>query len=266
MSRIFFFAFLALATLSLNGCQSARTILAWTKSTDHLIALKQEPLVRYEPGAEELAQKVVPYLNDSISLVENMQGRPYVKPVDVFVFASEESFSEHSGVSSEVRGCAFIGKIYLSPKLNRMPESIPLILTHELSHIHVCQHMGLFACVYQLPTWFLEGLAVSVSGGGGAERVSEKEAVDAILQGNHFLPDDSGSVLVYKAANYYGLQQHMFYRQAGMFVSYLWNQSPAEFNGFLSALLDGKSFCDAFPQTFGKSVNEKWNEFAKTLK
>lgn len=266
MKRILFFAFLALATLSFNGCQSARTILAWTKSTDHLIALKQEPRVRHEPGAEELAQKVVPYLNDSISLVENLQGRPYVNPVSIFVFASEESFSEHSGVSREVRGCAFNGAIYLSSKLNRMPESIPLILAHELSHIHICQHVGLLTCSYRLPTWFLEGLAVSVSGGGGAERVSEKEAVDAILRGNHFIPDDSGSILVYKGAHYYGLQQHMFYRQAGMFLSYLRSQSPAEFNGFLSALLDGKPFCGAFPQTFGKSANEKWNEFAKTLK
>lgn len=266
MNCIPFFAFLSLATLSLEGCQLARTIHAWTKPADHLIALKQEPRVRYEPGSEDLAQKIVPYLSDSIALVEKMHGRPYAKPVDVFVFASEESFSEHSGVTKEVRGCAFNGNIYLSPKLNRTPESIPLILAHELSHIHVCQHVGLFTCAYRLPTWFFEGLAVSVSGGGGAERVSEKEAGEAILRSSHFIADDSGSVLIYKGAHYYDLQPHMFYRQAGMFVSFLRSQSPAEFNGFLSALSDGKSFSVSFPQTFKKSVNEKWNEFAKMLK
>jgi hypothetical protein len=41
---------------------------------------------------------------------------------------------------------------------------------------------------YQLniPSWFAEGLAVYVSGGGGAEKVGAKDAAEAIKSGKMF--------------------------------------------------------------------------------
>ena len=47
----------------------------------------------------------------------------------------------------------------------------------------------------RLPQWFKEGLAVMVSGGGGAEGVSELQARDAIRRGDHIAIESSNSLL-----------------------------------------------------------------------
>jgi hypothetical protein len=126
-------------------------------------------------------------------------------------------------------GVTAFGEINLSPKLFRpQHQRLRAILTHELSHAHIQGWIGGRAYV-SLPKWLKEGLAVMVSGGGGAELVSEDEARAAIQRGEMIVINDTGSLTDWtdlrvgdEPANkppWYPVV--LGYREAGMFVNYL---------------------------------------------
>ncbi len=253
--------------MSASGCSLVKTGLASLKSTSDFRPLKADSRVMVEPGAEDLAKSVAEDLPDAIAAVEKTQYRSFAKPVAIYVCASEDSFARHTGLSKEVRG-ALTTKVFLSGKLLR-PEfrgTTKAILTHELSHLHFQQRLGVYHYNADLPAWFQEGLAVLVSGGGGAETVSEGEAVRAIVQGRHFTPEAQGSFFFHRSAKSYGLEPHMFYRQASLFVGYLRNLSDVRFGLFVLAIEDGKDFEKAFRSTYDMSIDEAWQDFVTELR
>ena len=106
-----------------------------------------------------------------------MQGRPFAHPVTVGVYATPEAYAaaNASGSAGAVGVTAF-GRVALSPVLKwQQHRRLRAILTHELSHAHIQGWTSANGFV-RLPIWFKEGLAVMVSGGGGAEFVSVDEA------------------------------------------------------------------------------------------
>ena len=113
-----------------------------------------------------------------------------------------------------------------------------------------------------MPVWFLEGLAVTVSGGGG-EGVTREDATSAILAGHHFIPDEKGSLLRPKRASDYGMGTFMFYRQSELFVAFIRDRDPAAFRDFLLELQlgGGDSFARTFESAFGTDVAGMWEEF-----
>jgi hypothetical protein len=155
----------------------------------------------------------------------------------------------------------------LSPKLMEHPETISPVLTHELSHLMLLQHMGLYKFM-TTPPWFKEGLAVYVSKGGGAEGVTEKEAVKAILSGKGFQPNTAGGILDFffpKYGNHWNLQEHMFYQQASLFVSFMKAYNKNAFAKLLVAMQSGQSFDTSFRQAYNISTIEMWDFFIKQL-
>ena len=145
-------------------------------------------------------------------------------------------------------------------------ETTKAILTHELSHLHLQQQLGVYHYDANMPAWFQEGLAVLVSGGGGAETVSGVEAGTAILEGRHFTPEAKGSFFFHKSAKSYGLEPHMFYRQASLFVKYLRDMSEIRFGVFLLAIEDGMDFDKSFRAVYGMSIDEVWKGFVIDLR
>ena len=75
-----------------------------------------------------------------------------------------------------------------------------------MTHAAILQRIGAWKHLRIVPAWFDEGLAVYVSNGGGAEKVGEAEARQAIVAGTHFDPERMGKVY----ADKYGLTAHMF--------------------------------------------------------
>jgi hypothetical protein len=257
---------LSLIIIGLCGCSLASQALATLRSTANFIALDSDRRILYEPGAEDLSREVAEYLPGSIAKVENGQYSPFYKPVEVYICATNESFSKFTGMPA-IKGVTTIKHIFLSAeKFGEVPSSIrQAVLTHELSHFHLQQYLGAYK-YGSLPAWFQEGLAEYVSGGASMQGVTDAEAEKAILAGKHIMPDTTGSFLFPKRWNSYGLKPNMFYRQSFMFVSHLKHIDESKFRVFVLALENGRDLDDSFSSTFRLTMDEAWQQFVAQIK
>jgi hypothetical protein len=238
-----------------------------------LPSLAENSQVHFERGAEDYAHDVAALLPGAIARVEATHGRPFAHPVALGTYATPAAYAAANGLGSIVPvGTTFFGRVNLSPKLFWSQQwRIRAILRHELSHAHLQGWIGGNAFV-RLPNWFKEGLAVMVSGGGGAEMVSEEEARAAIRRGEIIAIDDAGSlqslgdlrferIPVKTAASWYPVV--MSYRQAGMFVSYLRESDAPAFERMMNAILDGRLFAEAVAVSYGQDVHALWQKFVQ---
>jgi hypothetical protein len=242
---------------------------------DRLPALPDSSQVHYEPGAEDLARDIAALLPNAITRVEAVHGRLFAHPVIVGAYATPEAYAAANGRGSDVpMGVTFAGRVNLSPKLFwPQRRRLPAILTHELSHAHIQWWIGVSADI-RLPNWFKEGLAVVVSGGGGAELVSEEEARSAIQRGEQIAIDDAGSLQnllagirfdrapATKTPSWYPVV--LAYRQAGMFVNYLRESDGPAFDRMMSSILDGRAFAEAVDVGYHQDVRSLWQQFIKS--
>jgi hypothetical protein len=241
---------------------------------DRLPTLPDNSQVHYQPGAEDFARDVAALLPDAITRVEAAHGRRFSHSVAVAAYATPEAFMAANGVGSDApRGVTFLGRVNLSPKLF-WPERqrLPAILTHELSHAHIQWWIGANAYI-RLPKWFKEGLAVTVSGGGGAEAVSEEEARAALQRGEQIAIYDAGglqdlladmrfdSAPATTTPSWYPVV--LAYREAGMFVNYLRESDGAAFDKTMSAVLDGRAFAEAVDVGYHDDVRSLWQQFVR---
>jgi hypothetical protein len=247
----------------------------WWNSPDALPALPQNPQVHYEDGGLAYARTVARLMPAAIARVEAANGRPFAHPVTVGVYVSRDHFAAANGTGfSGAVGVTFLGRVMLSPVLlSAQRNRLVAILTHELCHAHMHSWMSELAYL-ALPNWFKEGLAVMVSGGGGAEAVSEAQAREAILGDDHFAVDDHGSLLNFMAIRMAhqpvipdtSFRTVMAYRQSGMFMAFLRDSNPAAFAHLMDAILDGRPFAEAVRTSYGADLHVLWEEFVSRLK
>jgi hypothetical protein len=240
---------------------------------DRLPALPENSQVHFEPGAEDYARDVAALLAAAIARIEAAQGRPFARPVTVGVYATPEAYVAANVIGSmQPVGVAPFGRVVLSPVLGaQQRRRLPAILTHELSHAHLQSWISGYAFV-RLPNWFKEGLAVMVSSGGGAEFVSEAEARSAIERGEHIAINETGSIFNLSDIRFEreappGTRSHQIvtaYRQAGMFVGWLYDSDPPGFARMMDAILDGRSFVQAMDVGYHQDVHSLWQKFAQT--
>jgi hypothetical protein len=250
--------------LMLNGCTSFRAALAMTKSTDEFQSLKQDSRIRYEDGSIKLANEIAPYFGLAIQTIENKQG-VFKQPVVIYATKSVDSFS--SFCASKYPSACVVGKrLFISPKLLTQKDRIPGILTHELSHLQFTQDIGRWDYLTKLPVWFKEGLAVYVSGGSGAEGVTEEEAIEAINHGKAIKPNGSGGLLFRKTASSFGLKTHMFYRQSEMYVKWLHDLSPIKYRQLFDSIEQGNTFDEALLSVYGFTAYKGWEKFIGEIK
>jgi hypothetical protein len=278
--RIFWIMFgvpLALITVAAGtaaALPAARHIAsAWWNLPDRLPSLAGNSQVHFEPGAEDYAHDVSALLPPAIARIEAAHGRSFANPVTVGVYATREAYAAANATgSAQAVGVSAFGRVTLSPALNwPQHRRLPAILTHELSHAHLQGWISANAFVH-LPNWFKEGLAVMVSGGGGAEFVDEQEARAAIERGEHITIDDTGSLwnlseIRFEQVPAGATASHrtvMAYRQAGIFVAYLHDSDAPGFARMMDAILDGRPFVEAVAVGYQQDVHALWKEFAQT--
>jgi hypothetical protein len=240
-------------------------------SPDRLAASPENPQVHYERGGAEYAHAVAALLPGAIARVEAVQGRPFARPVTVGVYVSREAFAAGNGLGhSRAAGVTFFGHVTLSPILfSAQRQRLPAILTHEMSHAHLQSWVSALAYIH-LPNWFKEGLAVMVSGGGGAEFVSEIEARDAMRHGDRIAIDSEGSWRNLTGIKFEnpsetpnGSRIMMGYRQAGLFVTFLHDRDSAGFTRMMTAVLDGHPFGAAVMAGYGRDLLTLWADFLR---
>jgi hypothetical protein len=237
---------------------------------DRLPCLPENSQVHFEPGADDYAHDVSALLPAAIARVEAAQGRPFAHPVTLGVYATPEAYVAANGQgTAQFVGVTAFGRVYLSPVLNwPQHRRLRAILTHELSHAHIQGWISANRFLH-LPPWFKEGLAVMVSGGGGAEFVSEEEARAAIDRGECIAIVDAGSLSTFEVRYErapQGTPSHltvMAYRQAGMFVTYLHDSDTPGFARMMNAILDGRSFAEAVAAGYQQDVHSLWQKFVQ---
>ncbi len=254
-----------IACIGISGCTTGSAVLAMGKSTDQFLTYGADPRVMYEPGAAEQAQRVAEALPTALQTIQYAQFRDFVAPVKIYVCASLESFKAYGAPGGKEGGFVLNRRLFISPKPENTSERISKVLTHELSHLHIEQQTGLLKSA-RIPSWFKEGLAVYVAKGGGAETVTEDQARNAIQQNKYFQPETEGSLLFPKRAHDYGLEAHVFYREASMFVAYLNKLDNAKFKDFLLAIEDGVPFATAFKNAYGADIGDVWLGFLADTK
>lgn len=233
--------------------------LAANRSTSQFVPVPGEPRVLYEPGAEAMANVVASDLPAAVELVQQRMGDPFTISVRVYVCATIDTLTSY-GASPQAGGFTMNHRVFISPKPENTPERMPSLLAHELTHLLLQQRLSLLDAA-RVPVWFSEGLAVEVSGGGGAEGVTEEEARGAIAEGRLFVPEGHGGLLHRDGASAWGLPQHLFYREAGMFVASMRAKDGAEFAALLHHVEDGEDVGDAFRRAYGMDLGVAWEQF-----
>lgn len=246
--------------LGLGSCTVAKAAIAMNRSTSHFQEFGKDPRILFEAGAEANARIVSNHIDAAIQRVEQQQYKKFTKPVTIHVCNSVESFTDYC-VVSRASGCVLNERLFLAPKAFEKDQPI---ITHELSHLHMEQQLGMAAWHNNAPSWFQEGLAVYVSDGEGANQVSIDDAWKSIKQGKRFYPETEGSLLFKKSASSYGLKPDMFYRQASMFVAFLENHNPAAFKNLLLSIASGTPFEQAFRANYLSEIELLWNRFTSS--
>ena len=238
------------------------------RSRSHFIPSNADARVLLEPGMEAQAALIAESLKRALSSVEQQQFLRFKRPFNVYICATQESFNAYMGAppGATARGVKLMNNIFIAPPAfsSWRGDTHEEVLAHELSHLHLYQRLGHVTSLWKMPVWFLEGLAVAVSGGGG-EGVTTAAALDAIRHGEHFVPDDTGSLFRPKRALDYGLETFMFYKQSGLFVTYVRDRDPAAFKSFLIALQtdEWSSFGALFETSFGENVEAAGRDFVE---
>jgi len=257
-NHLFHVFFIVLFFLISSSCSVTRSAISSLRSTDHFVPLETETRVLYEPGAEAFAEQMAELLPQAIEQVEAGHYHPFVKPVTIHICVSEESYGKLTGIKAPAS--VTLEGMFFSPRLVEEQRPLSLYLAHELSHLHLEQQIGKWKFAH-LPACFKEGLATYVSGGGGAQNVTESEAIEAIKAGKHFEPHEKGCIFFRKYGHHWGLSPHMFYRQSMMFVAYLKDINEERYRSFLLGIQDGAGFSESFHNAFDASLEEIWKEF-----
>jgi hypothetical protein len=180
--------------------------------------------------------------------------------VTVHVCASDDCFEQNVN-SRNVSGATVPdNRIFLSPRLfDREAHRLQMILTHELSHLHLGQQIGHYS--YRVPIWFHEGLAAYVSDGGGADYASADEARAALSEGRCFAPAVLDTPAIRHKADHWNLSPYLFYREAMMFLDHLKQSGEERFRDFLLRVQDNEDFTLAFGNTYNMSLAEAGQRF-----
>lgn len=259
---------LLLAVWALTSCSFGKMAVAQAHSRDRFVPTQSNPDVRYDPGSQDMAERVAKAVSHSREVVEQTHGAKFTHAPQLFV-CHADCFTTFVPVSKEVAAAQVGDAVFMNDdvlKLREQQRDMPVenFLTHELAHLLLYQRAGPAAYI-RVPSWFREGIAVAVSNGAGAEACTPTEAAQNILVGKNFDPAEVGSLFRDKTASSYGLRPSIFYRQAGMFVQYLKERNPTAFQAALKDILNGQDFQNSFGRAYGQSISSQWPGFLASM-
>ena len=250
--------------VSTTGCASWNRLLSGLKYKRNVISHEQDKRILFESDAKKNAEKIRLILDSCIEIVTGYYGSPFEKDIYITISATQKNHVRRCGDFEKSRGMANWGRVFISP-LAFTSNTYTSILIHELTHLHTMEKTGIFHYIGDIPAWFSEGLSVYVSNGGGAESFTDSQAIEWILEGRHFNPTNTGSLL--KPSGYVStLTWPMFYRQSELFVKYLMDYDSTSFKCLLRDLEEKKKFNKSFTKRYKAFPAEMFEMFLKEKK
>lgn len=247
--------FLLIVSLLLSGCAAIVSDPRALQPLEGFTALAGDDRVWVEEGAEEYGRRVSRSLDTAIYKVEASHFLPFQKKPRVYVCGSDECFKRY--VFTPKLSAAVIpdNRLILSPNLDgRESWRLESLLVHELAHLHLGQRVGHYH--YNIPVWFHEGWASLTAEGGGAEFATNQQALEASMSGKRInLAHRDGPEKRHRAGSF-GLDIHVFYRQAMLLVAELKQKDYQAFRQLVLALQDNQDFEIAFWNAFGKGPDQ----------
>jgi hypothetical protein len=247
--------FCLLAPLLLAGCATTVSHPRALQPMRDFSPLPEDNRVWVEQGAEDYGRRVSQKLDAAIAKVEAAHYLPFARAPRVYVCGSETCFKRY--VFTPRLSAAVIpdNRLILSPNLDGKESwRLESLLAHELAHLHIGQRVGHYH--YNIPVWFHEGWASLTADGGGAEFATDAQAIEATKSGKRIdlasrdVPDKR------HRANTFGLDIHVFYRQAMLLVAQLKQQDPDDFRRLVLALQDNQDFEIAFWNIYGAGPDQ----------
>ncbi len=252
-----------LAPLLLAGCAITPDEPRARQPMQGFAPLSEDSRVWVEQGAEDFGRRVSSRLDAAIARVEAAHYLPFAETPRVHVCGSETCFRRY--VFTPRLSAAVIpnNRLILSPNLDgREAWRLESLLVHELAHLHLGQRVGHYH--YNIPVWFHEGWASLTAEGGGAEFATDEQAIEAARAGKRIdfaardVPDNR------HRASAFGLDIHLFYRQAMLVVAQLKNLDPEGFRDLVLALQDNQDFEIAFWNVYGNGPEHVLSDALQT--
>ena len=248
-----------------------KAVLAKYKSTDHFVILAADARIRYEEPAKESALVLKGVVDASRTQVERALKAQFKKPIAIYVCASQDSFNDYVFLSKNVKGAVYWGKLFLSPAAFFHDEKyLAEITTHELTHYLFYTHVGEKAHLERIPLWFREAIAVFVANGGavytnnqGVSDLITSEEKEAYLSGkvNVWFASTDPRDAVTKS----GIANWLLCRVGALFVHYMHDSQPENFDKLIQSLLAGAELNVAVERSYGKNVALLREGFAQYL-
>lgn len=246
----------------LTGCTAvARAAYLELLPLQGFDTLQADKRVHYEPEAKTNAENLAANYAQTIQQIEARLGGTLQTTPQVYLCASDAcylkyAFNQEARAEARGRGNLVLLKATTLEAEGRL---LP-VFTHELVHAFWFQHG-----VHCTPRWWTEGLAVEASNGGGAEKVTRLEALQAMQEGKIFQASDENSCWTRMPPQLNGMAWPMFYRQSGMFVQWMRVRDPEGFSALLIKLRSGDNLATAIESVYGQpltALHSAWQKSA----
>jgi hypothetical protein len=204
-----------------------------------------------------------------IPSVEAFHELKFKRKPELFIFRDSLAFIRRS--PSKARFCAFSsGRLIISPWALREAEkgkiSLAIYVKHELSHVLILQHKGLFSEL-RYPKWLLEGIAVySANQMGTSFYPGKDETYHAIAQGNFLPPFDFKTKREDRVRLDVKYRIPFMYSEFACIVDYLvQNYGKAKFLSYMKSMIRYNNHDKIFKQIYGMDFDKFMLEFKQSV-
>ncbi|MBK7093884.1 MAG: hypothetical protein IPH57_01995 [Saprospiraceae bacterium] len=190
-----------------------------------------------------------------IPAIENFHDLKFIQKPEIFIFRDSLSFIKRS--FSKARFSAYpSGRLIISPWALKEDQqgkiSLEIYVRHELSHVLIFQHKGIFAEL-SYPKWLIEGIAVySANQMGTSFYPGKDETYHSIAQGNFLPPFDFKTNREDKVKLNVQYRITFMYSEFACIVDYLIvNYGKTKFLSYMKSLIKSNDHDKIFKQIYG---------------